>query len=56
MDLKKVIHNFILDQTLIHIGDNVKVVEVNKEKNITIKALKEDIKELEKELIAVGIH
>jgi len=29
---------------------------INKEKNITIKALKEDIKELEKELIAVGIH
>ena len=29
---------------------------ITKEKNMTIKALKEEIKELEKELVAVGIH
>lgn len=52
-DLKKKYDNLKKEKNK-YLSSQLKAI--NKEKNITIKALKEDIKELEKELIAVGIH
>ena len=52
-DLKKKYSNLKKEKNK-YLSSQLKAI--NKEKNITIKALKEDIKELEKELIAVGIH
>ena len=52
-DLKKKFDNLKKEKNK-YLSSQLKAI--NKEKNIKIKALKEEIKELEKELVTVGIH